>query len=272
MNKRGVAFSPHRADLAQHGQRVDEARRPLHCGDASRQLQTLRHVDAPVLRVHRPTQQTDRLAEQRLRRCRRAGGNDRAGTLIADRERVADPAAKGSQHIGRDRSRHGRRLTRAHKHRRRHVGATEQQSKVRRVERCSIDTHDHLAVSRQRDVDALQRQTQRPIRLHKGTQLQASGRDLGHVPIMAAQPEQIDVVRGPQRPSCFGTSEVVVMLPMPSIVETNSSPAVRNCGGVRAPPTPLRVPVKMRSPGSSGVMDESWWMSGTRSHSTIFNL
>ena len=196
VDERGVAFAPHRADQAEHGQRVDEARRPLDCGDAGRQLQALRHVDAAVLRVHRPTEQADRLAEQRLRRRRRAGGDDRAGALVADRQRVADPAAKGSQHIGRDRRRHGRRLARARERRRRHVGATEQQSEVGRVDRCSLDAHEHLAVTRRRDVDGLQRQMQRAVRLHKGAQLQASGRDLGHVPIMAARPEQIDVVEG----------------------------------------------------------------------------
>ena len=41
----------------------------------------------------------------------------------------------------------------------------------------------------------------------------------------------------------------VWIVPMPSIVETSSSPGARNRGGVRVPPTPDGVPVKMRSPG-----------------------
>ena len=48
----------------------------------------------------------------------------------------------------------------------------------------------------------------------------------------------------------------VRIVPIPSIVETSSSPGARNRGGVRVPPTPAGVPVKMRSPGSNGVTDD----------------
>ena len=41
-------------------------------------------------------------------------------------------------------------------------------------------------------------------------------------------------------------------LPTPSIQLTRTSPGRRNCGGVRAAPIPAGVPVKIRSPGSSG--------------------
>jgi hypothetical protein len=74
------------------------------------------------------------------------------------RERVADTPGKPSQHFGRDRRRHSRRLARGCERRRCHVGPTEQQSEVRRIDRCRIDTYDHVAVTRRRDVDRLQRQ------------------------------------------------------------------------------------------------------------------
>ena len=53
VHQRGVTFAPHRADHAERGQRVDEARRALHRRHAGGQLQALRDLDAPVLRVHR---------------------------------------------------------------------------------------------------------------------------------------------------------------------------------------------------------------------------
>ena len=55
--------------------------------------------------------------------------------------------------------------------------------------------------------------------------------------------------------------ESVRIVPIPSMVETSSSPGARNRGGVRVALTRQGVPVKMRSPGSNGVTDESRWIS-----------
>ena len=44
---------------------------------------------------------------------------------------------------------------------------------------------------------------------------------------------------------------------MPSMWVSTTSPALRKRGGLRAPPMPAGVPVKITSPGSSGRIAES---------------
>ncbi len=59
--------------------------------------EALRHVDAPVLRVHRAAEHGDGLAEQRLGRVGRSRGDDGACALVADRQGVADTPGEGRQ-------------------------------------------------------------------------------------------------------------------------------------------------------------------------------
>ena len=68
VDQRRVSLAPHRADHAERGERVDEARRALFGCHAVGQGQDLRHVDAPVLGVRRPAEHADRSAEQCLGR------------------------------------------------------------------------------------------------------------------------------------------------------------------------------------------------------------
>ena len=98
VHERRVTLATHRADETEHGQRVHEARRALDSRHPVGQLEALRHVDAPVLRVHRAAEHGDGLAEQGLGRVGRSRGDDRAGALVAHRQGVADTSGEGPQH------------------------------------------------------------------------------------------------------------------------------------------------------------------------------
>ena len=87
-----VALRPHGLDHAEHRQRVDEPRRPGGGRGALVQRHALARPDGAVLRVHRAADHGDGLSHQGAGRVRVAGRDDHAGALVADGQRMVDPA------------------------------------------------------------------------------------------------------------------------------------------------------------------------------------
>jgi hypothetical protein len=110
-----------------------------------RQHQAIGGAHGAVLRVHRPADHRNRLAHQRLGRIGRAGLDDHAGALIADRHRLVEP----SRHALHRRLRHfrgnHRRVFRTGGFGGRHIGRTDQKPEVRRIDRRGLDPdHDFI--------------------------------------------------------------------------------------------------------------------------------
>ena len=95
MHQRLVALALHRLGHAERGQRVDKPRRALGRRRAGRQGLAVGCLQEPTLRVHRPADHRHRLAEQRLRRLRRACLDHRARALVANRHRLVE--ARGDE-------------------------------------------------------------------------------------------------------------------------------------------------------------------------------
>jgi hypothetical protein len=93
-----------------------------------------------VLGIHSAGDAGDALADQRLSFRGLARGDHRAGALVADRHRLADPRGPGAPPaLGHRRDEPAGRIIRVLKLRR-----AEQQAEVGRVDRRSLDPHQHL--------------------------------------------------------------------------------------------------------------------------------
>ena len=106
MHQRLVALALHGLGHAERGQRIDEPRSALGRRRAGRQRLAVGRLQEPVLRVHRAADHRHRLAQQRLRRLRRARLDHRARALVADRHRLVEARGDEGQrllrHLGRD--------------------------------------------------------------------------------------------------------------------------------------------------------------------------
>ena len=86
-----VALGAHRLDHRQRGERVDEQRRALGGAHVVGQLHDRGRVGDAVVSPHRPAEQRDATADQRGRF--RAGRDNGACALVADRQRLIQPVA-----------------------------------------------------------------------------------------------------------------------------------------------------------------------------------
>ena len=141
VDERRVALGPHRLDHRQRGQRVDEQRGTFRRADVVGQLDESTRVGDAVVRPHRSTEEGDALADHRLGAG--AGGNNRAGALVADRQRLVEAVSVQGEKGRVDAADE----TVAVRDELGGVGRAEQHAEVGRVDRRRLDGDDHLAIA-----------------------------------------------------------------------------------------------------------------------------
>ncbi len=172
MHQGRVALAAHGLDHAERRERIDEGRGAIGRGGAGRQRQARVDRDTAVLRVHRAAERGDGLAEQGLRRVGFARFDHDPGAFVAHRHGRAEAGRHAAQHGIRNARRHHGRLTRAAVGGGGQVGAGEQQTEIRRIDRRRLDADQHFVGRGSRDGHARQRYFQLAGALDQGTQLQ----------------------------------------------------------------------------------------------------
>ena len=142
MHQGFVALAPHRFGHAERRQRIDEAGGAFRGGDPLRQHQAICRPDRAVLRIHRTADHRHGLAHQRPGRIGRSGLDDHAGPLIADRHRFIEPPGHRLHRGFRNGCGDHRGVFRTGRLGRCHVGSTNQEAEVGRIDGRGLDADD----------------------------------------------------------------------------------------------------------------------------------
>ncbi len=180
VDDRAVVLHPHRLGKREAGQRIDEAGGTVGGVGAVGQRHYHLHRQAAIFGVHLAAKQRDGLAEQRLRFGRIPRRDDGAASFVADRECVTDTAAHRAHPGGRDIGGDDGQAVACRCARGRHVGAAEQQAKIRRVDRCGEDLHQHFVRLRHRHRTTLERYFELSFGLHERQHGEVGFRQVGH--------------------------------------------------------------------------------------------
>jgi hypothetical protein len=144
VDDRVMTLHPHGFGESKAGERIDEAGCPIDRIGAVGQRHCHLNGKAAIFSIHLAAKQCDGLAHQSLRLGRRPRLDDDAAPFVADRERIADPARHrahaGRRNIGRDH----RQVVAGAGARGAHVGTTEQQAEIGRIDRRGENLHQHL--------------------------------------------------------------------------------------------------------------------------------